>query len=80
MRYSNSEYQEGEFVSRNQMLPIFFVEVMPSVLHELTKKDAHLLHPAWVLQPNSEWLRGYPEERNIYKAFKKFASRKQPVK
>ncbi|OGH21463.1 MAG: hypothetical protein A2958_01615 [Candidatus Levybacteria bacterium RIFCSPLOWO2_01_FULL_38_13] len=59
----------------NQRVPLVFVEVMPSVLQELTKRNAHLLLPAWVLRPNSKWNDSH--ERRIEKAFKKFAAQRK---
>ncbi len=62
---------------RERRAPMMFVEVMPSVLNELTKKDMHLLLPASVLKPYSKWNNSL--ERRVEAAFKNFAAEKQPI-
>lgn len=62
---------------KTRRAPMVFVEVMPSVLKELTKREAHLLFPAWVLKPNSKW--NNSTDRRIEKAFKQFAVQKRPT-
>jgi hypothetical protein len=69
--YEDAPEQSG---FRRRVVPLVFVEVMPSVLQELTKKAPHGFYPSSVLQPYSKWLEGRGRERSIEKAFKKFAS------
>lgn len=65
---------ENGIENRRRVIPMVFVEMMPSVLRELTKRGVHFLHPAWALRPRSK--RNNSEERSIKGAFKKFAAQK----
>lgn len=51
-----------------------FVEAIPSVLTELTKRDPHLLLPVSVIHPYSRWNSSL--ERRVEATFKKFVAQK----
>lgn len=74
----DSFYKEetANLVAFRRKASIVFVEAMPSVLTELTKKDSHLLFPVSVIHPYSRWNSSL--ERRIEAAFKDFVTQKQP--
>ncbi len=66
--------ETANLVAFQRKASMVFVETIPSVLTELTKKDPHLLLSASALLPYSGWNSSL--ERRVELAFKKFVAQK----